>query len=100
MRIGTEINDGIRFKLRMMGVPIDGPTLVFFDNQSVVNATTKPESTLKKKHNSIAWHMAREAVASGKIIVSKEPGTTNLADMVTKNQPGPLLHKMCECIFY
>jgi hypothetical protein len=47
----------------MMGVPIDGPTFVYGDNMSVLHNTTNPESTLKKKSNSITYHLVREAVA-------------------------------------
>ena len=53
LRTGVEMNDGFRYKLRMMGIPITGPTNIFCDNQSVVNNSTKPESVLKKKHLSI-----------------------------------------------
>ena len=35
---------GIRYKLRMMGVPIDGPTYIFGDNMSVFFNTSRPES--------------------------------------------------------
>jgi len=45
---------GLRYKLRMMGIPVDFPTYVFGDNQSVLANTTKPHSTLKKKSSSIA----------------------------------------------
>ena len=40
---------GVRFKLRMFGIPLSGPTDVLCDNQSVVNNTSKSESTLKKR---------------------------------------------------
>ena len=30
------MNDGLRYKLRMMGVPIEGPTHVYCDNEVVV----------------------------------------------------------------
>ena len=36
---------GIRYKLRMLGVPVGGPTYIYGDNMSVVNNTSKPEST-------------------------------------------------------
>ncbi len=45
--IAVELIEGLRYKLRMFGIPIEGPTNVFCDNQSVVTNTTKPESTLK-----------------------------------------------------
>jgi hypothetical protein len=47
--------------LRMMGFPLLGPTSVFCDNQSVVTNASQPESTLSKKHNSIAYHRVCEA---------------------------------------
>ena len=49
LKIATEMNEGIRYKLRMMGVPIDGPTNCFCDNQSVVTNVSNPESVLNKK---------------------------------------------------
>jgi hypothetical protein len=45
MQIGTEMIEALHYKLRMFGVPIDGPANVFCDNGSVVNNTTLPEST-------------------------------------------------------
>ena len=37
--------EGLRFKLRMFGIPIDGPAYVFCDNNSVVNNSSKIEFT-------------------------------------------------------
>jgi hypothetical protein len=51
--------------------------------------TTKPESTLSKKHHSIAYHRCREAVAAGTVRVSKEHTLTNLADLFTKTMAAP-----------
>ena len=65
MRIATEITEGLQYQLRMLGIPIDGSASVFYNNLSVVMNTTRPESTLKKKHNAIAYHRVREAVAAG-----------------------------------
>ena len=65
MKQGVEALRGLRYKLRMMGVPIDGPTFVYGDNMSVVHSTSRPESPLKKKSNSICYHFVREAVAMG-----------------------------------
>jgi hypothetical protein len=48
----------------MMGVSITGPTNTFCDNESVVKNVSKPESTLTKKHNSVAYHKVREAVVA------------------------------------
>ena len=53
LKTAVEMNEGLRYKIRMMGVPLRGPTNVFCDNKSVVTNSTVPESTLKRKHNSI-----------------------------------------------
>ena len=95
LRIAIEMIEGLRYKLRMMGVPIDGPTSVFCDNESVVKNTTRPESPLKKKHNSVAYHRAREACAAGVIRIAKQDGKTNIADLFTKLLDGPKLKDLC-----
>ena len=64
MRILVEMLESLRYKLRMMGIPIDGPVNAFCDNKSVVMNATVPTSTLKKKHNSIVYHRVKEAVAA------------------------------------
>lgn len=84
MKVGVEMVEALRYKLRMFGVPIDGPANVFCDNEAVYQNTVVPESTLKKKHHSIAHHRCREAVAVGTIRVGKEGTLTNLADLFTK----------------
>ena len=93
MKTGTELVEGLRYKLRMMGIPIDGPCYVKADNLSVVRNSSQRESTLKKKSNSIAFHYVRERAAARNISVQYEPTDTNLADMLTKIQPG---HKRLE----
>jgi hypothetical protein len=87
MKITVELIDALRYKLRMFGIPIEGPASVFCDNNSVVLNVTVPESTLSKKHNAIAYHRVRESVASKVIRVAKEPTETNLADPLTKQVP-------------
>ena len=84
MRIAKELIVALRYKLRMFGVPIQGPANVYCDNQGVVKNTSLPESTLSKKHNAINYHTVREAVAAGIMRVAKEPTETNLADLFTK----------------
>jgi hypothetical protein len=83
----VELIEALRYKLRMFGVPIEGATNVFCDNEAVYKNTSLPESTLKKKHHSIAYHRCREAVAAGTVRVAKEGTKTNLADLFTKILP-------------
>ena len=74
LRISVELVEGLRYKLRMMGVPIDGACKTFCDNDSVVKNTTRPESPLRKKANSISYHKIRESIAALWIALTKEPG--------------------------
>jgi len=79
--------EALRFKLRMFGVAIDGPAYVYCDNESVVNNSSKVESTLNKKHNSVAYHYVRNAVAASVITVAWISSEDNLADTFTKRLP-------------
>ena len=53
----------------MMGVPINGPSLLQGDNMSVILNSTRPQSTLTKKSNLIFYHAVCEAVAMDKLLV-------------------------------
>ena len=86
-KTATEANRALRYKLRMMGVPIDGPSYMFIDNMSVVHNTTTPTSMLKKKSNAIAYHYVREAVAMGEILITWVRSEDNIADLMTKVLP-------------
>ena len=64
-RIATEQIMDLRYTLRMFGAPIDGPSWMFGDNLSVVLQSNVPSSSIKKRHNALAYHRVREAVAAG-----------------------------------
>jgi hypothetical protein len=42
MKKGIESVRGLRHKLCMMGIPIDGPAFVYGDNMSVIHNTQRP----------------------------------------------------------
>ena len=100
MRVAKELIVGLRCKLRMFGVPIDGPANVHCDNQGVVKNTSIPESTLSKKHNAINYHTCREAVAAGIMRVAKEPTESNLADLFTKPLSRSRRNELLSCIVW
>jgi len=54
----TAINmiEGLRYKVQLIGIPVNGPTSLFCDNESVVKNSTAMELTLKKCYSSIAYH--------------------------------------------
>ena len=72
MKICIKDCQHLRFKLRMLGIPMndDHPTNVLCDNESVVKNFTKFGSVLNKKHNSIAYHYTRWNVAAGVVQVA------------------------------
>lgn len=82
-----------RYKLRMMGIPVTKPSLLFCDNKGAVLNTTMPSSTLKKKHNAIAYHRVREAVAAKVVQVAHIDGKNNVADILTKPLDGGSFRK-------
>jgi len=84
MHTCVEMLEALTYKLRMFGIPLDSPCNVFCDNKSVVVNATIPTSTLKKKHNSIAYHHVREAVAAQILRIAKVHTSENLADLLTK----------------
>ena len=47
-----------------MGAPIHGPTFLFGDNKSVVNAASVPHSELHKCHNALSCHRTCEVIAA------------------------------------
>ena len=84
LRVATEMIEGFSYKLRMFGVPIDGPADVFCDNQSVVINVSIPSYVLNKKHNYICYHIFREAHTAGAIRVGWISGDYNKSDIGTK----------------
>ena len=89
MRTAVEMIRSLRYKMRMLGMPIEGPTNVYCDNEAVFKNMSKPESVLSKKQHSISYHMCRESVADGTCRVAKEGTDTNLSDGFTKTMAQP-----------
>ena len=90
-RVATELTMVLRYRLRMLGVPVNGPAMLFGDNQSMITNCTISTNTLKKKHNAIAYHRVREAVAVGVLNLVYVSSQDNVADMLTKPL-GPQQH--------
>jgi len=100
LKTAIDLVEGLRYKLRMFGIPLDGSTIVLCDNESVVVNTTRSDSVVKKKHVSIAYHRCREAQAAGYIKIGSIKGMDNVADLLTKLLPGPRLRQLMEYIFH
>ena len=81
MKIFMETLLGILFRLRMMGVPIYGPSYIYGYNMSVIHNTQNPESTLKKKSNYNCYHDICESFAMGESLTGQIGTTKNCADL-------------------
>ena len=88
MNIGMEKLWGLRYKMSMMGVKILGPSFIYWDNISVIHNTQQPDSTLKKKLNSIYYHAIREYVAIKESLTGHVKSVENPEDICTKVVPG------------
>jgi hypothetical protein len=84
----------------MMGVPLDGATHIKAGNMSVIKNSSLPESMLKKKSNSIAYHYVGERADSGAVSITYEPTKSKLADMLMKAQPGPTMIHLAHKVLY
>jgi len=100
MKHGIEKLRGLRYKLRMMGIPLTGPSYIFADNKSQVTNATIPESTLKKKCNSICYHAVRESVAMGESLITHIRSEENLSDLMTKVIHGTKRRRLVGNILY
>jgi hypothetical protein len=83
-RVATDLIVEIRYMLRSLGVALDGPELMLGDNMSVVLNTTVPSSVLKKKHNAIAYHRVREAIAARIMKLAYIKSEENVSDVLKK----------------
>ncbi len=86
---------GLRYKIRIMGIPLSGPTYIYGNNKSQVTISSRPESTLKKKCNLICYHAIRESVAMGETLLTHIRTEENLADFLTKTTSGA---KCCKLV--
>ncbi len=84
MKHGIKALRGLRYTLRMMGVPLTGPSFIYGNNKSQVTNSSVPESTLKKKSHSICYHAIRESVAMGESGVTHFGTGENLSDPLNK----------------
>ena len=99
-RQAVELLKGLRYKLRMFGVPIDGATCMYCDNEAVYKNIAYPTSVLKKKMHSVSYHFCREAVAADIVQIAKEDTRTNQQDLFTKVMSKPRPDALIERFMY
>ena len=98
---------GLRYKLRMFGIYVDEPVFIYGYNQSVLVNASAPESILKKKSQSTAFHIIREGCATDEWRTAYIHTSLNESDLITKPLSGenrwrffrmPLHHNYCGSI--
>jgi hypothetical protein len=100
MKTAADQVEALRYKIRMMGIPLDGGTDVYCDNQSVFTNAASPESTPKKRHNVIAYHRKREVIAASIIRVAWIEGGLHVADLLTKILAGPRHKELVKMVLW
>jgi len=84
-RTCTEQVIDLRLTLQYLGVPINGPTMVLGDNESVINSAAIPHSKMHKRWVTLSCHQVRYAVAAGTINIHHISGKKNPADILSKH---------------
>ena len=88
-RTCTEQIIDLRKTFRYLGVPVEGASFMFGDNETVVNTASIPHSKLHKRHNALSHHRTREAIAAGITRFHHVRGKTNPADILSKHWDYP-----------
>jgi hypothetical protein len=83
-RVSTELTLEVRYILRSLGVALDGLAFILGNNMSVVLNPIVASSILKKKHNAIAYHHVREAIAARIMRFTYMKNEENVSDVLTK----------------
>ena len=89
MKTVSEAIVALRAKLHWFGVPINEPADAYADNETMVLYTRDFDTTPNKKHNAIAYHSCRQAVAAEVIRTSKVHKDFNIADPYLNVLHGP-----------
>ena len=93
-KTATEQIMDIRQTLRYLGAPIATKSFLVGDNRSVVTSVTLPHSTLTKRHNILAFHRVREAIAAKLMAFYWIQSAYNLSDMLSKHWDHPTVYPM------
>ena len=93
-KTATEQIMDIRQTLRYLGAPITTKSFLFADNRSVVTSAPLPHSTLTKRHNILAFHRVREAIAAKLMAFYWIQSAYNLSDMLSKHWDHPTVYPM------
>ena len=79
---------------------MSGSSYVYEDNMLIIHNTSKPESTLKKKCDSIAYHAFHESMAIGDSLTGHIRSEGNPADLLTNMVTGQKRRYLVSLVLY
>ena len=68
-RTAIEQSRANRLTFMYLGVPIEGPSILLGDNESVVKGATIPHRKLNKRHLILSWHYVHQAMPQVRMIM-------------------------------
>jgi hypothetical protein len=71
-----------------------GPVTLCGDNQGSLFLAANPAQDKRTKHIDIRFHYIKEVIEQGKIVLYFVPTQKQVADLLTKNLPGPPLKRL------
>ena len=75
-------------------VHITKKSFLFCDNRSVVTSATLPNSTLTKRHNILAFHRVKKAIAAKLMAFYWIQSAYNLSNMISKHRDHNTVYPM------
>eukprot|EP00903_Cladosiphon_okamuranus_P020450 g18770.t1 len=84
-------------RLRELGVDIDKFKL-FSDAMSALSLSSQAMFSSRTKYITTKYHLLRESVESGRVLVSHVPIALQLSDLLTKNLPKPTFLRLREMV--
>jgi hypothetical protein len=99
-RTATEQIIANRLALRYLGIKLEGPSILFGDNHSVVGSATVPQSKLSKRHVALSFHKVREAIAANALRFEWISGSENPADILSKHWGYQQIHAQLQALLF
>ena len=90
----------LRLTLCYLGAPINGRTMVFGDNESVINSAAIPHSKMHERWVALSYHRVRWAVAAGIINIHHVSSKENAADILSKHWDLPSVWEMMKPLLF
>ena len=88
MNTGVQLPLGLRYKLRMIRVPVLGRLYIYWNIMYATHNTSKNKYVLKHKSNSILYHSIQKSFAMGEPLCGNILSEENMLDLCIKTMRG------------